>query len=86
MKNILLLIGCSLALTGCIGTLITGETGLFDEETPDITTVPCRAEAAKDRGVHREPEAQARQKSIEELETSKKAVKEQNQALRDKYF
>ena len=86
MKKFILLLAISLSLTGCIGAVLSGQTELTDEDYPDITTVPCRAEAKADRGVHGESEIEARKKSKNTLQKNKEALRKQNEDLRSQYF
>ncbi len=86
MKHIILLVAISFSLTGCIGAILSGQTELIDEDYPDITTVPCRAEASADWGAHGESEVAARKQSQQDLEKSRDALRRQNEELRNRYF
>lgn len=86
MKKFTLLTAISFSLTGCIGAILSGQTELTSEDYPDITTVPCRAEAKADRGVHGESEIAARKKSQKSLQKNREALRKQNEDLRGQYF
>jgi hypothetical protein len=86
MKHIILLVATSFSLTGCIGAILSGQTELNDEDYPDITTVPCRAEAQSDWGAHGGSEVVARQQSQNALQKNREALRQQNEELRSRYF
>lgn len=75
-----------LFLTGCIGCWVGGHTSNIDKCYPDIRTVPERAEACKDRGLHDEKEEKARAEDLKCLEADRVKIQARNEALREKAF
>lgn len=86
MKKILLLLVLPLFLTGCIGTLISGNTGYLGEDYPDIRTVPEREAANVTRGCHKGAEAVSRATEFKKLEQDREKIMARDQALREKAF
>lgn len=86
MKKILLLLVLPLSLTGCIGTLISGNTGYLGEDYPDIRTVPEREVANVTRGCHEGAETASRATEFQKLEQDREKIVARDQALREKAF
>lgn len=75
-----------LVLTGCIGSMITGQTEYIGEEYPDIRKVPERAVATTPRGLHEGEEKAARSVDLKKLKQDWEKITERNQALREEAF
>ena len=75
-----------LLLTGCIGSLISGNQGYLNEGYPDIRNVPERAEASKPRGLHEGDEKKSRAADFKKLEQSLEQIKARDDALREDRF
>lgn len=84
MNQKLLFLGLPLFLTGCIGSIIGGHEGNIYKEFPDIRTVPERAEATKDRGLHEGSEKSARATAFQALAQEREKMKARDQALRER--
>ncbi len=80
IKNISLV--SLLLLTGCAGTVASGETRLLHEPYPDVRTVPSRAEATQKRASHEGNEVTERTRDFAELEAERALQKERDQDLR----
>ena len=76
----------SLLLTGCVGTVISGNTGNLDQDYPDIRSVPGREEATESRGIHEGDEKEASELDYEKLDQDREALKARNEALRKEAF
>jgi hypothetical protein len=72
-----------LLLTGCIGSMISGDTGYMCEEFPDIRTVPERVKACEPRGTHKGVEKECRSTDFKKLEEDREKIKARDQALRE---
>ncbi len=70
-------------LSGCIGSIISGDTGYICEEFPDIRTVPERSKACAPRGTHKGEEKQSRCTDFKKLEQDREQIKARDQALRE---
>lgn len=84
-KNLLWLI-CPLLLSGCIGSLISGNTGYLEEDYPDIRAVPERKEATTPRGLHTGEEKASRATEMKNLKQDREKIIARDQALREKAF
>lgn len=84
-KNIFYIL-CPLLLSGCVASWISGDTGYFDEDYPDIRTVPERPAACAPRGLHEGDENEARALDFKKLEEDREQVKARNEALREGAF
>lgn len=75
-----------LLLSGCIGSLISGNTGYLEQDYPDIRTVPERKEATVSRGLHKGQEASSRAAELKSLKQDREKIRARDQALREKAF
>jgi hypothetical protein len=75
-----------LCLTGCVGSLITGQTEYADECYPDIRTVPSRAEAVCARSSHPTEEKAERARDFKQLSQDWEEINARDQALRERLF
>jgi hypothetical protein len=83
MKKAIIVYMSPLFLTGCIGSIISGETSHLCDDYPDIRSVPERCEASKPRGLHACDEKEARAAELFKLEQDREQIKERNKALRE---
>lgn len=75
-----------LSLTGCVGSLVSGQTEYMGEGYPDIRSVPEREEACQTRGAHETDECTSRAVELEKLQTDWEQLNARNQALREGVF
>lgn len=73
-------------LTGCIGSILSGQTEYMDEGFPDIRTVPEREEALAPRGLHQEEENVSRAADLRQLSQDWEQITARDKALREKLF
>ncbi len=73
----------SLLLSGCIGTLMWGNTGNLDEAYPDIRSVPTRSEATASRCICGGDEKVIRANDLLLLQKDLKCMQERDKMLRD---
>jgi hypothetical protein len=82
-KNSLILsISLPLLLSGCIGTMMWGNTSYLDEQYPDIRTVPTRAEAIAPRCPCGGDEKVIRAQDLNLLQQDRKRMHERDKTLR----
>ncbi len=84
-KNLLFLI-FPLFLSGCVGFLVWDDTGCWDEDFPDIRTVPNRECARAPRCVKEREEACVRMNDFKKLEQEREQIVARDQALRERAF
>lgn len=75
-----------LLLTGCVGSIITGQTAYFGEEYPDVRTVPEREDAIAPRGLHEKDEKASRAVDFKQLEQDWEKITARDKALREEAF
>lgn len=83
MKHKIIYLSPLLLLTGCIGSIISGDTGYLCEEYPTFDKFPSRCEATKSRGTHKGDEKQSRAADFKQLEEDREKIKARDQALRE---
>ena len=86
MNQKLLYFGLPLFLTGCVGSIITGQTEYVGEGYPDIRTVPERTEALALRGLHEGEEKASRAVDLKQLEQDWEKINARDKALREEAF
>jgi hypothetical protein len=86
MSQKLLYFSIPLFLTGCIGSMITGQTEYLAEGFPDIRTVPERDEAIASRGLHAGEEKASRAVDLKQLGQDWKKINARDKALREEAF
>lgn len=75
-----------LCLTGCVGSLITGQSEYLDECYPDIRTVPSREEALCARAPHTVEEKAERAHDFQQLSQDWEKITARDKALRERLF
>jgi len=75
-----------LFLTGCVGSIISGQTEYIGEGYPDIRNVPERKEALAPRGLHAKDEKESRTTDLKQLEQDWKKITARAKALREEAF
>ena len=83
MKHKIIYLSPLFLLSGCIGSILSGDTGYLCEEYPDIRTVPSRCKAIEPRGTHKGDEKQSRAADFKQLEEDREKIKARDQALRE---
>lgn len=86
MINKLIYFTLPLFLTGCIGSIVSGQTEHLGEDYPDIRNVPERLEAMTLRGLHEGEENASRTGELQKLEQDREKISARNEALREEAF
>lgn len=86
MNQKLLYFSLPLFLTGCVGSIISGQTEYFGEGYPDIRTVPERKEALASRGIHKGKETASRATDLKRLKQDWEKINARDEALREEAF
>jgi len=86
MINKLIYLSLPLFLTGCIGSIISGQTEHMGEDYPDIRKVPERSDAIMPRGLHEGEENASRSVELKKLAQIREKISARNEALREEAF
>lgn len=82
MWKISLILSLPFLLSGCIGTLMWGNTSYLDKDYPDIRSVPTRAEAIAPRCPCEGDEKVIRAQDLNLLQEDRKRMQERDKTLR----